>query len=348
MSELEGIDAGPVSAWLEANIEGVKAPFEFSFISGGRSNLTFAVTDANGRKLVLRRPPISHVLATAHDMGREHRIISALQDTPVPVPQALGYCEDESVNGRPFYVMDLVDGLVLRAPKLAEENLTEQARTTAGHDLVDVLVAIHAVDPAAVGLGDLGRSEGYIERQLKRWYGQFEASQQQMRDADKGRPAPQVDEAHALLTANVPTQTEVTIAHGDYSLDNTVVGPDGKVRAVLDWELCTLGDPLADVGLLMVYWTEPGDETAALLDAPTAAGGFPGRAELLDRYAAASGRDLSLVDYCVAFGYWKLACILEGVFARYVGGAYGQQAAGSWRKRRATVSGTSPSCSQND
>ena len=310
MGDLEGIDVGPVSGWLEANVAGTKAPFDFRFISGGRSNLTFAVTDANGRRLVLRRPPISHVLATAHDMGREHRIISALRDTPVPVPEALGHCEDETVNGRPFYVMDFVEGHVLRTPQLAEQHLTEDAKRAAGEDLVDVLVQIHAVDPDAVGLGDLGRPQGYIERQLKRWYGQFQASQQQMRDAGGGRPAPQVDEAHALLAASVPSQTEVTIAHGDYRLDNTIVSDDGRIRAVLDWELCTLGDPLADVGTLLVYYNQ--------------LPGFPTRDELVARYRDKSGRDTTNLDYYTAFGHWRLACIIEGVYARYAAGAMGE------------------------
>jgi aminoglycoside phosphotransferase (APT) family kinase protein len=310
VGELEGIDIGPVTAWLEANIDGAEAPFEFSFISGGRSNLTFAVADANGRKLVLRRPPISHVLATAHDMGREHKIISALRDTPVPVPRALGFCEDESVNGRPFYVMDLVKGHVLRTPQLAEKLLDDTARKVAGDDLVDVLVKIHAVDSQAVGLGELGRPQGYIERQLKRWFGQFQGSQQQMRDAGTGRPAPAVEEAHELLAANVPEQTEVTIAHGDYRLDNTIVGDDGRIRAVLDWELCTLGDPLADLGTLLVYYSQPP--------------GFPTGDELVARYRDESGRDTTNLDYYTAFGHWRLACIVEGVYARYAAGAMGE------------------------
>ena len=310
MGELEGIDVGPVSDWLEANVAGTKAPFEFAFISGGRSNLTFAVTDANGRKLVLRRPPISHVLATAHDMGREHRIISALRDTPVPVPAALGFCEDEAVNGRPFYVMDLVEGHVLRTPNQVEQ-LSAEARRTAGEQLADVLVQIHAVDPAAVGLADLGRPAGYIERQLKRWYGQFQSSQQQMQEAGIGRPAPVVDEAHELLAANVPEQGEVTIAHGDYRLDNTIVGDDGRIRAVLDWELCTLGDPLADLGTLLVYY-QPHP-------------GFPSADELVARYRDQSGRDTTNLDYYTAFGHWRLACIIEGVYSRYAAGAMGEE-----------------------
>jgi aminoglycoside phosphotransferase (APT) family kinase protein len=178
-----------------------------------------------------------------------------------------------------------------------------------------VLARIHAVDPDAVGLGDLGRKEGYIARQLKRWHGQWQQS--------KTRDLPVVDEVHAALAARIPEQGPAAIVHGDYRLDNCLLRPDGTIAAVLDWELCTLGDPLADVGLLLVYWTEPGDSHPALIQAPTTLDGFPTRAEVIERYARASGRDVSHVEYYVAFGYWKLACILEGVYARYKGGVMG-------------------------
>ena len=323
MSEIEGIEPESVSAWFEANIPGATPPLTFELIAGGRSNLTFKVTDQAGHAYVLRRPPTSHVLPTAHDMGREHRIISALADTPVPVAPALGYCDDESVNGRPFYVMGYVDGHVLRDAPSAEKLLTEEARRTAGESLADVLAAIHAVDVDRVGLGDLARREGYIERQLKRWYGQYRQSQEQT-----GRTVPLVDEMHDFLSTHVPDQGPATIVHGDYRLDNTIVDDAGRVRAVLDWEICTLGDPLADVGLLMVYWAEPGDEQSALGSAPTTVPGFIGRDDIRKRYADASGRDVSMLDFYVAFGYWKLACILEGVYARYAGGAMGGDRSG--------------------
>ena len=329
---LEGIDAPKVTEWLVANIDGVKAPFEFEFIAGGRSNLTFKVTDAAGRNLVLRRPPMSHVLSTAHDMGREHRIISALWDTPVPVPKAVGYCEDPAVNERPFYVMDFVDGYILRAPAVAEEALDEEHRRLAGENLIDVLAAIHDVDVDAVGLGDLGRKDGYIERQLKRWYGQFQQSQEQEKESGIYRPAEIVDEVHDLLAKQVPPQREATIAHGDYRLDNTVVGADGKVKAVLDWELCTLGDPLADLGTFSVYWTDhrpPSDGKPARVMAATALAGFPIKAELSERYSKRSGRDISDLPFYVAFAHWKLACIIEGVFARYGSGAMGSDRSGA-------------------
>jgi aminoglycoside phosphotransferase (APT) family kinase protein len=321
---VDGINEGPVTDWLVANTPPVTVPLTFDLIAGGRSNLTYLVTDATGRKLVLRRPPISHVLATAHDMSREHRIISALAGSPVPVAEALGLCTDEAVNERPFYVMNFVEGHILRTATEVEAALSAEAQRTAGEDLVDVLARLHAVDVDAVGLGDLGRRDGYLQRQLKRWYGQFERSQEQEREAGCFRPAPIVDEVHELLVKSAPDQQAVAIVHGDYRLDNTVVADDGKIRAVLDWELCTLGDPLADVGILLAYWTDRG-EASAVAGAATTAPGFPKRAELADLYAARSSLDLSVLPYYVAFAYWKLACIVEGVYVRYASGAMGKQ-----------------------
>jgi aminoglycoside phosphotransferase (APT) family kinase protein len=314
---VEGIDVPKVSAWIGANIPGAVLPLDFTLVAGGRSNLTFRVTDAAGQAYALRRPPVSHVLPTAHDMGREHRIIAALGPTGLPVPPALGYCDDPDINGRPFYVMGYVDGFVLRTPELAEQ-LNAGARHRAGESVVDTLAGIHAVDVDAVGLGDLARREGYIARQLKRWYSQYGQSK------EMGAPdVADIDKVHDLLIERIPEQVGTAIVHGDYRLDNCIVGDDGVVRAVLDWELCTLGDALADVGLLMVYWAEPDDETTALMEAATTVPGFASRSELCDRYTEASGRDLSNLDFYVAFGYWKLACVLEGVFARYAGGAGG-------------------------
>lgn len=317
--EVEGVDAERVTAWFAEHVPEATAPLTFDLIAGGHSNLTYRVEDAAGAAWVLRRPPLGHVLATAHDMGREHAVISALGPTDVPVPPTRGLCTDEAVNGAPFYVMDFVEGQVIRNGDLAR-GLTEEQRATAGRSIVDVLARIHAVDVDAVGLGDLGRREDYLVRQLKRWHGQWEKS--------KTRELPIVEEVHAGLLAAVPEQQASTIVHGDYRLDNCLVGRDGAVVAVLDWEICTLGDPLADAGLLLVYWSEPDDEHQIPANAPTAFGGFPSRAEVLDRYAGASGLDVSRIDYYVAFGYWKLACIVEGVYARYVGGAMGRERSG--------------------
>jgi len=313
-----GINEDTLVPWLEANVPGLAPPLDFTLVAGGRSNLTFKVTDANGTDYVLRRPPLGHVLATAHDMGREHRIISALGPTAVPVPPALAFCDDDEVNGAPFYVMAFVEGHIIRDAATAQV-LTPEQRRTAGESLVDVLAEIHAVDVDAVGLGDLGRREGYIERQLNRWYKQYGQS--------KSREIPAVDEVYADLSSRIPEQGAPAIVHGDYRLDNCMIGHDARVAAVLDWELCTLGDPLADVGLLMVYWNDPDDEHAALLAAATTSEGFPRRADLLARYAEKTGRDLSGIDFYVAFGYWKLACILDGVYARYKHGAMGNDGA---------------------
>ena len=314
---VEGIDAPRVEQWFADSVPGVVLPLEFSLVAGGRSNLTYEVTDSAGARYALRRPPLSHVLPTAHDMTREFRVISALTDTPVPVPKALGLCQDEAVNGRPFYVMEFVDGHIVRDARGAEECLDGAGRRRAGESLAETLAALHAVDVDRVGLGDFAKRDGYIERQLRRWYEQFRNSEVEGADT-----AAVVGQVHDALAADVPAQVGTAIVHGDYRLDNTVLDDEGNVRAVLDWEICTLGDPLADVGLLMVYWTEPGDETAALLGVtPTTVAGFPSRAELRARYEQCSGRDLDRLGFYVAFGYWKLACILQGVYARYVGGA---------------------------
>ena len=314
MADNKGVDGARVTEWFEANIDGAQGPLAFDLIAGGHSNLTYQVTDANGSRFVLRRPPLGHVLATAHDMGREHKIISALGPTDVPVAPALGLCTDDEVNGAPFYVMAFVDGLVLR-DQAAATSITPEARRNASCSIADTMAKIHAVDPDAVGLGDLGKKEDYIQRQLKRWYGQWEKS--------KTRELPVVDQVHDALLAKVPEQGPAAIVHGDYRLDNCMTDTEGNVIAVLDWEICTLGDPLADVGLLMVYWTEADDAAPMLITAPTAQEGFLSRKEVIDRYAEQSDRDLSQIDYYIAFGYWKLACIVEGVYARYIGGAMG-------------------------
>ncbi|MDQ3468412.1 MAG: phosphotransferase family protein [Actinomycetota bacterium] len=310
-----GIDVDAVSSWLSEHVDGAVAPFRFDVIAGGHSNLTSRVTDAGGSRFVLRRPPLGHVLPSAHDMGREHRIIAALQDSAVPVAPVLGYCEDPAVNGAAFYVMGFVDGHVLRDRQLAESALSAGGRATASRSIADTLAAIHAVDVEAVGLGDLARHDGYIARQLKRWYGQWQ--QQHTREL------PLVDEVHDALSMRIPEQPAMSIVHGDYRLDNCIVSDDGDVAAVLDWEICTLGDPLADVGLLHVYWTGPHDAPSAWGGQSTTADGFWDRQPVVQRYAEVSGRDITHLDFYVAFAYWKLACILEGVYARYVGGALG-------------------------
>ena len=317
VSDAPGIRIDAVTDWLQRNVAGAQGPFRFDVIAGGHSNLTYRVTAANGNRFVLRRPPLGHVLASAHDMGREHRIIHALQDTPVPVAPAVGFCDDPSINDAPFYVMKFVDGLVVRDREAAETLLTPDSRRRASESIVDTMAAIHRVDPTRVGLGDLGRHEGYIARQLKRWYGQW--------NQQKTRELPAVDRVHDALLARIPEQGPASLVHGDYRLDNCMIDANGNVIAVLDWEICTLGDPMADLGLLMVYWTGPGDDASAWTGSACSAPGFLDRADLAARYAEVSGRDTSQLDFYVTFAFWKLVCILEGVYARYLGGALGQR-----------------------
>lgn len=314
-----GIDAPAVSSWFEAHVPQVTLPLQFTLVSGGRSNLTFLVTDAAGERYVLRRPPTGHLLPRAHDVAREHRIIAALAATGVPVPPALGLSEDPAINGAPFYVMRFVDGIIARHP-VDIEGLDAGARRQSSLTLVDTLAAIHDVDPDAVGLGDLGRKDGYVARQLHRWNDNYLSAN----SARGGTPLPEMAQLHETLSAAAPEQGPATIVHGDYRLDNCILSPDGSaVLAVLDWELCTLGDPLADIGSLLVYWSEPGERSPLGDDPVTSAPGFATKAELAERYAERSGRDLSRLDFYVAFAYWKLACILEGVYARYISGAMG-------------------------
>jgi aminoglycoside phosphotransferase (APT) family kinase protein len=321
MSELAGVDSARVSAWFEANVAGVRPPLRFELITGGHSNLTYRVDDAAGSRYVLRRPPLGAVLATAHDMAREHRIIAALGPTGVPVPPALGLCEDAGVNGAPFYVMAWVDGVVLADAATVEKHFSMASRWRIGESTIEVLAALHRVDPDAVGLGDLGRRENYLARQLRRWKLQWEQT--------KTRELPLMDEVHALLEAGIPEQLGAAIVHGDYRPGNAITGWDGRIAAVLDWELCTLGDPLADLGYLMNGWTGPGEVAPTSRGAtgtPTSAGGFPERRWMLERYHALTGRDPGRVDYYRAFQYWRLAAIVEGVMARYMKGVMGHAA----------------------
>jgi aminoglycoside phosphotransferase (APT) family kinase protein len=319
----EGIEVTGVTAWFAEHAPDAKAPFTFHLIAGGHSNLTYRVADAGGQLFVLRRPPLGELLPSAHDMSREYRVMAALGPTPVPVPEMVGLCQDETVTGRPFYVMRYVDGLVLRDPA-AVAQVSDATRWAAAESLIDGLVALHAVDPDSCGLGDLGRKEGYVERLLRRWRRQW--------DTAKQRDLPLIEEVGDRLARRIPEAGPARVVHGDYRLDNVIIDPaTGAVRAVLDWELCTLGDPMADLGMLVVYWTEAGDSFSPLLNAPTTEGGFPGRKEIVDWYAAKSGQDVSELDFYVALGTWKLAMVLEGVYNRYNSGAYGETD-GAWRR----------------
>ncbi len=315
-SALPGIDADQVGTWLAAHVDGLDSgsgPVTFELVSGGRSNLTYRVTGAAGATYALRRPPTGGVLSTAHDVSREWRFISAMAPTAVPVPAPVAYCADTAVTGAEFYVMGFVEGLVL-ADDEAGLALAPQARPGAAWELVDVLVALHALDPVAVGLGDMVRKTGYVERQLRRWHAQVHATEPP--------ETPLLDEVHDLLARRIPAQAS-GIVHGDYRAGNISFGPDGAVLAVFDWELATSGDPLADLGWLAATWQDPAEPLPPATPGPSAVPGFPARPELVERYARRSGRDTSDLPYWVAFARWRSACINVGVRARYLAGHMG-------------------------
>jgi aminoglycoside phosphotransferase (APT) family kinase protein len=319
--EHPGLDAAAVSAWLADHVDRAVGPFDFALVAAGGSNLTYRVTDANGRSWALRRPPVAAVLATAHDMDREWRIIDALSaDGNVPVPTAVARCDDIEVTGAPFYVMEFVDGTILRTDADGAA-LDAAAADVATDSLVDVQVSLHALDPDAIGLGGLGKPGSYAERQLHRWHAQVERA--------GVRELPLLEEIHARLVATVPPPSgRPVLAHGDYRFDNTVLGDDHRIIAVLDWELCTTGDAVADFAWSLLYWADPGDPCQFLASSPTLAPVFPRRAEVAERYATRSGRSLDALDWYLVFGYWKMACIVEGVHARYLRGGTGGGAAG--------------------
>lgn len=311
-----GLEPSPVSAWLTEHLAGATPPFEFDLIAAGGSNLTYRVVDDAGRVVALRRPPEGTALATAHDVGREWRIMSALGNAgAVPVPACLAACPDPSVTGAPFYVMEFVDGLILRTSADARRlDRTQAERATEA--LIDAQVAFHTLDLEAVGLADLGRHEGYVNRQLKRWRTQVERA-----DA---RPVPLLHEIHDRLARRVPPErARPALAHGDYRFDNVVLSHDLDMSAVLDWELCTTGDPIADFAWSAQYWADPGEEVTWLQDPPTVSGVFPERAVMIERYRAATGFDLSDYPFYEAFSWWKQACIVEGVYARRLRGSQG-------------------------
>ncbi|MCX2925828.1 phosphotransferase family protein [Streptomyces sp. NEAU-W12] len=306
-----GLDLDRLGALLSRERPGlVNGPLSGRLIEGGRSNLTYAVSDGTA-KWVIRRPPLGHVLATAHDMKREHRVISALHTTPVPVPRTVLLCEDEEVLGAPFYVMEFVEGTPYRtADQLAPLGPERTRQAVLG--LVDTLVDLHAVDPDAVGLAGFGRPEGFLDRQLRRWGKQL--------DASRNRDLAGIDELHAALGRELPRSPAPAVVHGDYRLDNVLIastdGGTDSIRAVLDWEMSTLGDPLTDLGLLVMYGMPlgmPDSPVSTTAEAP----GHPSPAELIERYAARSGRDVSAVSWYTAFAWFKLAVILEGIHYRY-------------------------------
>jgi aminoglycoside phosphotransferase (APT) family kinase protein len=306
-----GIHVENVSRFLREHLPACKPPFAFELISGGRSNLTYLVRDAAGSALVLRRPPLGHVLPTAHDMAREFRVLRGLAGTPVPAPRPLALCEDAAVNEVPFYVMTWCPGVV-PADDLPPGFATRpEERARMSEAFVDTLVVLHAVDYAAVGLADLGRPEGYLERQVRRWSQQWERS--------RTAPLPAIEELLRRLAAALPPSPAAAIVHGDYRIGNMAFDPadTGRVVAVFDWEMATLGDPLADLGYALIYWKEIGDPAWSRLPRGTDHPGFWTRAQLASEYAKRSGRDVAHVEFYQVLALTKLAVISEGIYARH-------------------------------
>ncbi len=314
-----GADPAVVGPYLAAALDDDRwSSCTVELIAGGKSNLTYRVDSAAG-SAVLRRPPLGHVLPTAHDMVREHTVMSALTGTDVPVPRMLHLCTDADVLGQPFYVMQRVEGHVCRVDLPPGYADSPAQRRAVGEGLVDVLASLHDVDPASVGLDEFGRPEGYLERQVRRWVKQLDATRIEGHDA--------LDALADELAAAVPATQRHTVVHGDYRLDNTILSPTtpGRIAAVLDWEMSTLGDPLADVGILLGYWSQADDagarSEALVVPAATVLDGFPTRAEVAERYASRTGLDLTPLPWYAAFAAFKLAVVCAGIVARVRGGA---------------------------
>lgn len=309
----DGIRTRAVSDFFRGHVAGGDCELAFELLSGGRSNLTYLVR-GGGRTWVLRRPPLGHVLPTAHDMVREYRVLTALAPTDVPTPATYALCEDSGVNDAPFYVMEYKPGVVVAERLPHGFAATTAARARISEALIDTLVRLHAVDYETVGLGDFGRPEGYLERQVRRWSQQWERSQTGELLA--------IEALIRRLRAALPASPAPTIVHGDYRLGNMALAADdpGRVEAIFDWEMATLGDPLADLGYTLIYWDEPGDPGEPGMAGPTAAPGFWSRAEIVEAYAKRSGRDVDAIDFYRVLALYKLAVISEGIYARYLQG----------------------------
>jgi aminoglycoside phosphotransferase (APT) family kinase protein len=305
------IDEPRVSAWMAANVSDSAGPFLFEQIVGGGSNLTFRVRDSAGHQWAIRRPPMGEILATAHDMERETRIISALAPSPVPVPGIAGYCDDPTVTGAPFYVMTFVEGHVIRN-RASTEGMTRHDADRATDALIDTQIELHTLDLAAYGLSDLAKHGDYVGRQLARWSRQVEKAE--------ARAVPLLVELHERLVAAKPDEGVVPgLAHGDYRFDNVVLDANFEMAAVLDWELCTIGNPIADFAWSLEYWSNGDDPVSFLPDPPTASAIFVDRGEVIARYRSRCGFELADLPYYRVFSWWKQACIAEGAYARQLG-----------------------------
>ena len=309
------VDEERLARFLEERVPG-EGELRIARHQAGHSNETFFIERGSDR-WVLRRPPLGAFLPSAHDVGREYRVLSGLKETSARVPRTILASTDDSIIGAPFYLMERIDGVVIRDS--LPDWCGEPERRRIGEELVDALVELHSIDPAACGLRDFGKPTGYLERQLRRWTGQLELT------LPHTRPLPDLEAVGAWLRDHLPESGPTTLVHGDYKLDNVMFAPQAPARlvAILDWEMSTLGDPLADVGWMISFWREKEDaaddifaETSRVTEMP----GFAARADLIERYASRTGRDLSDLSWYVVLAIWKLAILLEGSYARHLAG----------------------------
>ncbi|MEU2257771.1 phosphotransferase family protein [Nocardia xishanensis] len=309
--EVIGLEREAVEKWFGSAVPAASPPLSFELLAGGYSNLTYRVVDQRGRSWVLRRPPVGPLRPGAHSMEREWRILTALQTSAVPVPSTAAFCSDPGVTGAEFYVMDHVEGIVIDSAEKAAA-LTDDARRRLSDDIVATLVQLHQVDPAVVGRRPGTQSDSYVGKQLELWMRQIDGG---------GTPRTrEIVEVYDILSERRPPQRWTGLTHGDFRLGNMLVSAAGKVEAVLDWELWTVGDPLADLGWLTAWWILDADDGWS----PGCADGFPTPAELAADYQRLTGRDTSDVPYYIGFALWRLACISEGVYERYAAGMMGR------------------------
>lgn len=318
--ETTGISHDAVTEWMQAHIPSCVPPVRFTQIAGGRSNLTYEVTGSGTGRWILRRPPLGVREGNAHDVVREADVLAKVSGTGVPVPTIRGVCTDEEVTGAPFFVMDHLDGAILRTPTDLDQFPHDSQRSRIAHDLIDVLARLHRADLAEIGWGERAGQRGFIERQLSRWSHNWEN--------DRVRVLGDIERTRDALLEKIPEQHRASVVHGDYRLDNCLIGPDSTVIGVLDWELTTVGDPLADLGQFLVYWAQPGDAVTALENPPTLTEGLPTRDDLVHSYREAMRGTLDVtdeaVDFYIAFSWWKTACIVENVYTRMSRGAMGR------------------------
>ena len=318
--QIEGIRRAQIEDWIGAHTQEVEPPFNWTRLTGGTSNLTYAIRDPHGRRAVVRRPPTGKLLPKAHDMEREHKILYGLAPTPVPIAQPYALCTDPAVTGAPFYVMEYCEGISLAVSGGETLDLPMEIRPNVGESMVKALVELHKLDPADVGLDRLGRPDGYIARQLNRW---FESWQRSHEAAHIDLPS--VAEAFAVLSERIPEQGPARVCHGDFGPHNVLLSDAGEVVAITDWEIGTLGDPLADIVYFVRGWAgEEMDSTEAFLDARRDAG-YASRRELIATYEKASGRPINDLWYYMAFNCFKSCCIVQGVYGRFMGGVRGTQ-----------------------